>query len=105
MRFVFEGWGPDAHNGGRVRFNPGDGYQYLTTGDNYNGEEPHSPTLMASKERIATLTPTMRHPQGLKSALIPRGIAICSVSPFILKPRRPSWPNMARGIRMKLQCW
>lgn len=41
--------GPGAHNGGRVRFNPGDGFLYLTTGDNHNGEVPQSPTLMGSK--------------------------------------------------------
>lgn len=41
--------GPGAHNGGRVRFNPGDGYLYLTTGDNHNQEVPQSPTLMGSK--------------------------------------------------------
>jgi aldose sugar dehydrogenase len=41
--------GPGAHNGGRVRFNPGDGYLYLTTGDNHNSEIPQSPTLMGSK--------------------------------------------------------
>lgn len=38
-----------AHNGGRVRFNPGDGFLYLTTGDNHNSEIPQSPTLMGSK--------------------------------------------------------
>ena len=41
--------GPGAHNGGRVRFNPGDGYLYLTTGDNHNELVPQSPTLMGSK--------------------------------------------------------
>ena len=41
--------GPGAHNGGRVRFNPVDGYLYLTTGDNHNEEIPQSPTLMGSK--------------------------------------------------------
>jgi glucose/arabinose dehydrogenase len=41
--------GPGAHNGGRVQFNPGDGYLYLTTGDNHNGEVPQSPTMMGSK--------------------------------------------------------
>ena len=41
--------GPGAHNGGRVRFNPGDGFLYLTTGDNHNGEVPQSPTMMGSK--------------------------------------------------------
>lgn len=41
--------GPGAHNGGRVRFNAGDGYLYLTTGDNHNSEVPQSPTMMGSK--------------------------------------------------------
>ena len=41
--------GPGAHNGGRVRFNPGDGFLYVTTGDNHNSEIPQSPTLMGSK--------------------------------------------------------
>ena len=41
--------GPGAHNGGRVRFSPGDGYLYLTTGDTHNGEVPQSPTMMGSK--------------------------------------------------------
>ena len=29
--------GPGAHNGGRLRFNPGDGFLYVTTGDNHSG--------------------------------------------------------------------
>jgi len=41
--------GPGAHNGGRVRFNSGDGYLYLTTGDNHNSQVPQSPTMMGSK--------------------------------------------------------
>lgn len=41
--------GPGAHNGGRVRFGPADGYIYLTTGDNHNEEIPQSPTKMGSK--------------------------------------------------------
>lgn len=41
--------GPGAHNGGRIRFNPGDGFLYVTTGDNHNSEIPQSPTLMGSK--------------------------------------------------------
>lgn len=41
--------GPGAHNGGRVRFNSGDGFLYLSTGDNHNPEVPQSPTLMGSK--------------------------------------------------------
>ncbi|WP_139257829.1 PQQ-dependent sugar dehydrogenase [Natronohydrobacter thiooxidans] len=41
--------GPGAHNGGRLRFNPGDGYLYVTTGDTHNGEVPQSPTLLGGK--------------------------------------------------------
>ena len=41
--------GPGAHNGGRVRFGPADGYIYLTTGDTHNGDVPQSPTMMGSK--------------------------------------------------------
>ncbi|SEP25829.1 Glucose/arabinose dehydrogenase, beta-propeller fold [Salinihabitans flavidus] len=38
-----------THNGGRIRFNPGDGYLYVTTGDNHNAELPQSPTKMGGK--------------------------------------------------------
>lgn len=41
--------GPGAHNGGRIRFNPGDGYLYVTTGDNHNAELPQSPTSLGGK--------------------------------------------------------
>jgi glucose/arabinose dehydrogenase len=41
--------GPGAHNGGRVRFSPGDGYLYVTTGDTHNGMVPQSPTLIGGK--------------------------------------------------------
>jgi glucose/arabinose dehydrogenase len=41
--------GPGAHNGGRVRFNPGDGFLYVTTGDTHNGEVPQSPTRIGGK--------------------------------------------------------
>ncbi|MCY7314337.1 MAG: PQQ-dependent sugar dehydrogenase [Rubrivivax sp.] len=41
--------GPGAHNGGRVRFSPGDGFLYLTTGDTHNGAVPQSPALMGGK--------------------------------------------------------
>ena len=41
--------GPGAHNGGRVRFNPGDGFLYVTTGDTHNGVVPQSPTMMGGK--------------------------------------------------------
>jgi len=41
--------GPGAHNGGRLRFSPGDGYLYVTTGDTHNGVVPQSPTLIVGK--------------------------------------------------------
>ncbi|MFN3295784.1 PQQ-dependent sugar dehydrogenase [Caldimonas sp.] len=41
--------GPGAHNGGRIRFSPGDGYLYVTTGDTHNGQVPQSPTLLGGK--------------------------------------------------------
>lgn len=41
--------GPGAHNGGRVRFGPADGFLYVTTGDTHNGEVPQSPTKIGGK--------------------------------------------------------
>jgi glucose/arabinose dehydrogenase len=38
-----------AHNGGRLRFGPADGFLYVTTGDTHNGEVPQSPTRMGGK--------------------------------------------------------
>ncbi len=41
--------GPGAHNGGRVRFSPTDGFIYVTTGDNHLGAGPQSPTVISGK--------------------------------------------------------
>ncbi|HEX4855351.1 MAG TPA: PQQ-dependent sugar dehydrogenase, partial [Limnobacter sp.] len=41
--------GSGAHNGGRIRFNPGDGFLYVTTGDTHNGAVPQSPTKIGGK--------------------------------------------------------
>lgn len=41
--------GPGAHNGGRIRFSPADGYLYVTVGDNHNGVGPQSPTELRGK--------------------------------------------------------
>ena len=38
-----------AHNGGRIRFGPADGFLYVTTGDTHNGEVPQSPTRIGGK--------------------------------------------------------
>lgn len=41
--------GPGAHNGGRIRFSPADGFLYVAIGDNHNGEGPQSPTQLRGK--------------------------------------------------------
>lgn len=41
--------GPGAHNGGRIRFSPADGFLYVLTGDNHSGEGPQSPTQIRGK--------------------------------------------------------
>jgi len=41
--------GSGAHNGGRLRFSPADGFLYVTTGDNHNGERPQHPTQLGGK--------------------------------------------------------
>jgi aldose sugar dehydrogenase len=41
--------GPGAHNGGRLRFGPADGFLYVTTGDTHNGLVPQSATLIGGK--------------------------------------------------------
>lgn len=41
--------GSGAHNGGRLRFGPADGFLYVTTGDTHNGEVPQSPTRIGGK--------------------------------------------------------
>lgn len=38
-----------AHNGGRLRFGPADGFLYVTTGDTHNGPVPQSPKLLGGK--------------------------------------------------------
>ncbi|MBM3378372.1 MAG: PQQ-dependent sugar dehydrogenase [Betaproteobacteria bacterium] len=41
--------GPGAHNGGRIRFSPGDGFLYVTTGDNHRGSGPMDPKYIGGK--------------------------------------------------------
>ena len=41
--------GSGAHNGGRLRFSPADGFLYVTTGDTHNGEVPQHPTRLGGK--------------------------------------------------------
>jgi aldose sugar dehydrogenase len=41
--------GPGAHNGGRIRFSPADGFLYVTTGDNHKGIAPQDPKYIGGK--------------------------------------------------------
>jgi len=41
--------GPGAHNGGRIRFSPADGFLYVTTGDNHKGSAPQDPKYIGGK--------------------------------------------------------
>ena len=77
--------GPGAHNGGRVRFSPGDGFLYVTTGDTHNGEVPQSPTRIGGKvlriDRDGKAAPGNAAPSGFDSRVYtyghrnPQGIA------------------------------
>ena len=74
-----------AHNGGRVRFGPADGFLYVTTGDTHNGEVPQSPTRMGGKvlriDRDGKAAPGNNSPQGFDARVFtyghrnPQGIA------------------------------
>lgn len=77
--------GPGAHNGGRLRFNPGDGFLYVTTGDTHNGEVPQSPKLIGGKvlriDRDGKAAPNNGAPEGFDARIYtyghrnPQGIA------------------------------
>lgn len=77
--------GSGAHNGGRIRFNPGDGFLYVTTGDTHNGEVPQSPTRLGGKvlriDREGAAAPGNNAPQGFDPRIYtyghrnPQGIA------------------------------
>lgn len=60
--------GPGAHNGGRLRFGPSDGFLYVTTGDTHNAEVPQSPTRIGGKvlriDREGKAAPGNNMPQG-----------------------------------------
>ncbi len=69
--------GPGAHNGGRVRFSPGDGFLYLTTGDTHNGGVPQSPTLIGGKvlriDRDGNAAPDNAAPEGFDKRIYTYG--------------------------------
>jgi hypothetical protein len=88
---------PGAHNGGRLRFGPADGFLYVTTGDTHNGEVPQSPTRIGGKvlriDRDGKAAPGNNPPQGLSIlGSSPTGTAIRRVSasgPAAISPSRP----------------
>lgn len=69
--------GPGAHNGGRIRFNPGDGFLYVTTGDIHGGEVPQSPTLLGGKvlriDRDGNAAPDNGVPEGFDDRIYTYG--------------------------------
>lgn len=74
-----------AHNGGRIRFNSGDGFLYVTTGDTHNGAVPQSPTKLGGKvlriDRDGKAAADNKPPKGFDSRVFtyghrnPQGIA------------------------------
>ena len=70
--------GPGAHNGGRVRFSPLDGFIYVTTGDNHKGECPQSPSLICGKvlriDRDGKAAPDNKPPAGFDPRIYAYGL-------------------------------
>ena len=66
-----------AHNGGRLRFGPSDGFLYVTTGDTHNGPVPQSPTLIGGKvlriDRDGKAAPGNNAPQGFDPRIFTYG--------------------------------
>ena len=66
-----------AHNGGRLRFGPSDGFLYVTTGDTHNGEVPQSPNHMGGKvlriDRDGKAAPGNNAPQGFDARVFTYG--------------------------------
>lgn len=66
-----------AHNGGRLRFGPSDGFLYVTTGDTHNGPGPQSPTVIAGKvlriDRDGRAAPGNNAPAGFDARVLTYG--------------------------------
>jgi aldose sugar dehydrogenase len=77
--------GPGAHNGGRIRFSPGDGFLYVTTGDNHKGTGPQDGAYIGGKvlriDRDGKAAPDNKPPAGFDPRIYtyghrnPQGIA------------------------------
>ncbi|MCM0044865.1 MAG: PQQ-dependent sugar dehydrogenase [Burkholderiaceae bacterium] len=76
---------PGAHNGGRIRFSPADGFLYVAIGDNHNGAGPQSPNELRGKilrvDRDGKAAPGNKAPAGFDPRVFtyghrnPQGIA------------------------------
>lgn len=69
--------GPGAHNGGRIRFSPADGFLYVTTGDNHNGARPQHPKELGGKvlrvDRDGKAAPGNKPPAGFDPRIFTYG--------------------------------
>lgn len=69
--------GSGAHNGGRIRFSPGDGFLYVTTGDTHNGEVPQSPIRIGGKvlriDKDGNAAPNNNAPKGFDARIFTYG--------------------------------
>jgi aldose sugar dehydrogenase len=69
--------GAGAHSGGRIRFSPADGYLYITTGDNHDGELPQHPTRLGGKvlrvDRDGNAAPGNNAPAGFDARIYTYG--------------------------------
>lgn len=70
--------GPGAHNGGRIRFSPGDGFLYVTTGDTHNSDVPQNPKRIGGKvlriDRDGKAAPNNGAPAGFDARVYAYGL-------------------------------
>lgn len=93
--------GPGAHNGGRIRFSPADGFLYVTTGDNHNGSAPQSPTYIGGKvlriDRDGKAAAGNKPPAGFDPRIFaygfrnPQGIAFRSGDSMLFTAENGPW--------------
>ena len=101
--------GPGAHNGGRIRFNPGDGFLYVTTGDNHNGAGPQSPTEIRGKilrvDRDGKAAPGNKPPAGFDSRIFTYGHRNHRAFPSVLAPMNRTLRRMVHGTVTRSPSW
>lgn len=101
--------GAGAHSGGRIRFGP-DGFLYVTTGDNHDGQIPQSPTMLGGKVLRVTVDGVAAPGNGAPAGFDPRiytyghrnvqGIAFRpgTGQPFVTD-HGPSYTDEVTGLR------